>query len=145
MTVVVDASVIIKWLIQDPKREAGTDKATRLMDSVTKGDLPILQPVHWVMEVGGVLARASPATAADDVTMLYALEFPIADDPLLLRRGAELAVELKQHLFDTAYHAIALETPGTIFITSDERYFRAALPKGRIAYLPDWESVTDRI
>jgi hypothetical protein len=47
------------------------------------------------------------------VTMLNALELPAADDPLVLRRGAELAIELKQHVFDTYYHAVALETPDT--------------------------------
>jgi hypothetical protein len=38
MTIVVDASVVIKWLLQDPEREADTAKATQLMDSVAKGD-----------------------------------------------------------------------------------------------------------
>jgi predicted nucleic acid-binding protein len=136
--VVVDASVILKWLLQDPKREAGTEKATQLMERVTTGELPTLQPTHWLAEVGAVLARESPQTVADDVTMLYALELPVADDPLVLRRGVELAVELKQHLFDTFYHAIALETPDTTLITADERYLRVARAKGRIIDLMDW-------
>jgi predicted nucleic acid-binding protein len=139
MTVVVDASVVIKWLLQDPEREAGTEKATRLMERVTTGEEPALQPTHWLTEVGAVLARESPATAADDVAMLYALELPQTDDPLVLRRGVELAIELKQHLFDTFYHAVALETPATILITADERYLRAARAQGRIMDLMDWD------
>jgi predicted nucleic acid-binding protein len=138
VTVVVDASVIIKWLLQDPEREAGTEKATQLMESVTRGDLSALQPPHWLAEVGAVLARESPETAADDVTMLNALELAATDDPLVLKRGVELAIELKQHLFDTYYHAVALETPDTTFITADERYLRVARAKGRIVYLMDW-------
>ena len=138
MTVVVDASVIIKWLLQDPEREAGTEKATQLMESVTRGDLSALQPPHWLTEVGAVLARESPETAADDVTMLNALELAATDDPLVLRRGVELAIELKQHLFDTYYHAVALETPDATFITADERYLRVARAKGQIMYLMDW-------
>jgi predicted nucleic acid-binding protein len=138
VTVVVDASVIIKWLLQDPEREAGTEKATQLMDSVTRGDLSALQPPHWLAEVGTVLARESPETAADDVTMLNALELTAIDDPLVLKRGVELAIELKQHLFDTYYHAVALESPDTTFITADERYLRVARAKGRIVYLMDW-------
>jgi predicted nucleic acid-binding protein len=67
---VVDASVVIKWLLQDPEREAGTDKATRLMERVTNGEQPILQPTHWIVEVGAVLARESPGTAVDDIGML---------------------------------------------------------------------------
>lgn len=139
MTVVVDASVIIKWLLQDPEGEAGTDKATSLMEAVIKGEQPVLQPTHWVVEVGAVLARESPATAADDVTMLNALELPATDEPLVLRRGVELATELKQHLFDTFYHAVALETPEGILVTADDRYLRAAREKGQIMHLMDWE------
>lgn len=139
MTVVVDASVVIKWLLQDPEGEAGTDKATSLMEAVIKGEQPVLQPTHWVVEVGAVLARESPATAADDVTMLNALELPATDEPLILRRGVELATELKQHLFDTFYHAVALETPEGILVTADDRYLRAAREKGQIMHLMDWE------
>jgi predicted nucleic acid-binding protein len=138
MTVVVDASVVIKWLLQDPQREADTAKATQLMDSVTKGEEAALQPVHWLAEVGAVLARESSQTAADDITMLCGLELPVVDDPLVLRRGVELATELKQHLFDTYYHAVALETPDAVLITTDERYLRAARGKGRIIHLSEW-------
>lgn len=139
MTVVVDASVVIKWLLQDPDREAGTEKATQLLELVTRGELSALQPTHWLMEVGAVLARESAETAADDVTMLSALELATTDDPPVLRRGAELAIEFNQHLFDTYYHAVALETPNTLLITADERYLRAARSKGRIMHLMDWD------
>ncbi len=139
MIAVVDASVVIKWLLQDPEREAGTDKATQLMESVTNGDQPVLQPTHWLVEVGAVLARESPGTAADDVGMLTALELPMTDELQVLRRGVELAMDLKQHLFDTYYHGVALETPDCILITADERYLRAARAKGNIVSLMEWK------
>jgi len=139
---VLDASVIIKWLLQDPEREAGTDRATQLMESVVKGDLPVLQPTHWLVEVGAVLARESPASAADDIAMLKALELPVTDEPQVLRRGVELGIELKQHLFDTYYHAIALENEDSVLITADQRYLRAAQAKGRIMDLMDWIPAT---
>jgi predicted nucleic acid-binding protein len=137
--VVVDASVIIKWLVQDPEREEGTDKATRLMEQVTNGEQPVLQPTHWIVEVGAVLARESPATAAEDVGMLRALELPATDDPQALRRGVELAIELKQHLFDTYYHGVALETQDCVLITADERYLHMARAKGCIVSLTEWQ------
>ncbi len=140
MSIVVDASVIIKWLLQDPEREAGTDRATQLTESVVKGDLPVLQPTHWLIEVGAVLARESPATAADDITMLRALELPVTDEPKVLQRGVELGIELKQHLFDTFYHAVALENEDGVLVTADQRYLRAAQSKGRIIDLMDWPS-----
>jgi predicted nucleic acid-binding protein len=139
VTVVVDASVVVKWLLQDPEREADTDKATQLMDLVASGEQSVLQPTHWVVEVGAVLARESPSTAADDVEMLTALELPTTDDPRVLRRGVELATELKQHLFDTYYHGIALENSDCTLVTADERYLRAARAKGRIVSLTEWK------
>ena len=139
MIAVVDASVVIKWLLQDPEREAGTDKATRLMELVTTGEQPVLQPTHWLVEVGAVLARESPATATDDVGMLTGLELPTTNALEVLQQGVELAMELKQHLFDTYYHGVALETPDCVLITADERYLRAARAKGRIVGLMDWK------
>ena len=138
MTLVIDASVVVKWLLQDPDREAGTDKATRLMELVKKGEQPVLQPAHWLAEVSAVLARESPATAMDDVTMLNALELSTTDEPLFLRREVELAIEIKQHLFDTLHHAVALENSDSVLITADVRYLRAAREKGRIVDLMDW-------
>ena len=139
MIAVIDASVVIKWLLQDPEREAGTEKATRLMEQVTSGEQPVLQPTHWLVEVGAILARESPGTAVDDVGMLTALELPTTDELQVLRRGVELAMELKQHLFDTYYHGVALETSDCILITADERYLRAARPKGNIVSLMEWK------
>lgn len=139
MIAVIDASVIVKWLLQDPQREAGTDKATQLMERVANGEQPVLQPIHWIVEVGAVLARESSGTAVDDVGMLTALELPTTDDPEVLRRGLELAMELKQHLFDTYYHGVALGTSECTLITADERYLRAARTKGKIVHLMEWE------
>ncbi len=139
MIAVVDASVVIKWLLQDAEREVDTDKATQLMERVTNGEQPVLQPTHWIVEVGAVLARESPGTAVDDVGMLTALELPTTDDPQVLRRGVEVAMELKQHLFDTYYHGVALDTTDCVLITADERYLRAARAKGRIVSLMEWE------
>lgn len=139
MIAVIDASVVIKWLLQDPEREAGTEKATQLMELVANGEQPVLQPTHWLVEVGAVLARESPGTAVDDVGMLTALELPTTDELQVLRRVADLAMELKQHLFDSYYHGVALETPDCVLITADERYLRAARAKGNIVSLMEWK------
>lgn len=139
MTLVVDASVVVKWLMEDPEKEEDTERASRLMESIVKGEQPALQPCHWITEVAAVLARASASTAADDAEMLCALELPIADEALVLPRACELAIELKQHVFDTYYHAVALETTGAVLVTADDRYLRAARAKGRIVHLREWQ------
>ncbi len=140
MILVLDASVVVKWLLQDPTRESETDRATRLVEMVAEGEREVLQPPHWMVEVGAVLARESPATAANDLALLAALQFSVTDDPPVLERGVELAIELKQHLFDTLYHAIALETDDALLVTADDRYWRVARRKGRIMPLRDWMS-----
>ena len=139
MIAVVDASVIIKWLLQDPEREPETGKATALMERIANGEQAVLQPTHWIVEVGAVLARESPATAMDDAGMLTALELPTTDDAQVLQRGVQLAIELKQQLFETYYHGIALESPDCVLVTADERYFRAARARGCIVSLAEWQ------
>jgi predicted nucleic acid-binding protein len=136
---VVDASVGIRWLLQDPEREVDTDKATQPMERVTDGEQAVLQPTHWIVEVGAVLARESPNQAVDDVGMLRALQLPTTDELPVLQRGVQLAMELKQHLFYTYYHGIALETPDCTLVTADERYLRAGRAKGHIVSLTEWQ------
>jgi hypothetical protein len=96
------------------------------------------------VEVGAALARESPDTAVEDVGMLAGLELSMTADPHVWQRGVELATELKQHLFDTYYHAVALETPGCTLVTADERYFRVARAKGCIVGLTEWQLCSTR-
>lgn len=137
MRVVLDASVLLKWLLRDPRREPDTERASALVQAVAAGDLIILQPLHWLAEVAAVLTRLNPATAADDVLRVQAMELPSTDDPQVWRRACRLSVQSGQHVFDTLYHAVALEH-GHELISADERYLRAARRFGRIRRLADW-------
>ncbi len=49
-----------------------------------------------------------------------------------------LAMRHQHHLFDTLYHAVALQTPGATLVTSDARYFAKASAEGRIALLSEF-------
>jgi predicted nucleic acid-binding protein len=138
VTAVIDASVILKWLFQDPEREPDTDKATALLETVIRAEAEILQPIHWLVEVAAVLARLSPQTAVEDVEMLTAMEFPTIDDPRVMRRAMRLAIDTGQHLFDTLYHAVALEHEDSVLITADDKYRAKATDHGRITSLRDW-------
>jgi predicted nucleic acid-binding protein len=136
--VVLDASVILKWLLGDPDREPDTDKAFALVDSVVRHEVDILQPVHWLAEVAAVMARLSPQTAVGDVQSLSAMQFPTMDDVSVISRATVLAVETQHHLFDTLYHAVALENEDATLITADDRYRRKSERHGRIVGLHDW-------
>jgi predicted nucleic acid-binding protein len=138
VTWVLDASVILRWLLADPEREPDTAKATALLESVFIGKETLLQPIHWLPEVAAVLARLSPQTAQDDVDMLSAMELPTSNEPQVLRRAAALAIDTGQHLFDTLYHAVALEHPDATLITADDRYRLKAMNYGKIIALGDW-------
>ena len=138
MIVVLDASVILKWLLEDPDREPDTDKAFALVESVVSGRLEILQPAHWLAEVAAVAARLAPQTAVADVEMLAAFEFPTTDNPNVIRRATSLAIETNHHLFDTLYHAVALEHEDAMLVTADDRYYGKAESYGTIRTLHDW-------
>ncbi len=140
MIVVLDASVILKWLLEDPAREAGTAMALAVLESVVRGEVEILQPAHWLAEVAAVSARLTPDTAVRDVEMLAAMQFPTTDDPIVMRRATELAVETSHHLFDTLYHAVALEHAEAVLVTADLRYYSKAQRYGTIVALHDWSA-----
>ena len=139
MIVVLDASVILKWLLEDPAREADTEKASAVIESVVSGELEILQPVHWLAEVAAVIARLAPDDAIHDVGMLAALQFPTTDDLTVMRRATQLAVETSQHLADTLYHAVALEHAEALLVTADDRYYTKAKSYGTIVTLSEWQ------
>jgi len=138
MKCVLDASVIVKWLLRDSDGEPDTPAALSLMEAVADGDFEVLQPPHWLAEVAAVMARLSPTTLATDIADLFALDFDVLDDLAVYQRATRLAVELHQHLFDTLYHAVALESTGCTLVTADLRYLKKASAHGRIAGLEHW-------
>lgn len=137
MTLVIDASVVIKWLFNDPQHEDWTQEATVLMGAAARGEVRLLQPPHWLPEVAAVLARETPARAQRDIQLLYELAFPERGDSAVLARACALSIELDHHLFDTLYHALAIESDATL-ITADDRYHRKASGKPRILHLCEW-------
>lgn len=141
MTIVLDASVILKWLLEDPKREPDTEKASALVESAMTGKVELVQPVHWLAEVAAAVARLSPQTAIEDVQLLSAMQLPTSDGPNVMRRATTLAIETEHHLFDTLYHAVALEHENATLITADDRYRVKSVRYGRIAALRDWVAV----
>ncbi len=133
--VVADASVIVKWLLPDRAGESDSDRASALLSGVLDGTVDLVQPPHWLAEVAAVLARLSPDTVDDDVADLYALALPVLDTPGVYLRACRLANAMGQHVFDTLYHAVALETRNATLVTADLRYYRQAARQGSIVPL----------
>lgn len=140
--VVLDASVILKWLVRHVQQEAQVQQATSLCELVLGGQIAVIQPVHWLSEVVAGLSRITPDTAASDARMLHALELPIADTGDVMARGCAISTQLSHHYFDTLYHAVALGTR-SVLVTADRRYLRKSQHLGQITDLSDWRSTLD--
>jgi len=136
--VVADASVALKWFLTDSLAEDHTDIALVIFEAAVLGRIQLLQPVHFIAEVAAVLARVKPDEAKSDLLDLIAIERLTVDGPEVYARAVSLATQLRHHLFDTLYHALALETPSAIFVTADRRYFDKAQHLGQIAWLADF-------
>ena len=133
--IVADASVIMKWVLPERDDEADVEKALALLEQVKFGSVTLHQPPHWLAEVAGVLSRLSPATVLDDVADLYDMGCDILATPDVYFTACELARDLNHHLFDTLYHAVALNLPDGVMVTADRQYFEKAREKGKIVLL----------
>jgi predicted nucleic acid-binding protein len=134
---VLDASVIVKWALPDDAAEGHQGNALAVLGAVQRGEVDVLQPVHWLAEVAAVLARLRPQIAEQAIDLLDLMELPVAADVDVVKRAAGMAAELDHHLFDTLYHAVALEHGGTL-VTADDRYLRKARRLGQIVSLGMW-------
>ena len=137
MILVVDASVAAKWFLHFRREEAHARHALGILAGIDDGQVRMIQPPHFIAEMGAVLAREKPQDALADLADLMAVEFEQAGDPALYKTACTLALRLGHHLFDTLYHAVALHTPGAVLVTADRKYFDKAKTFGDIAYLPD--------
>jgi predicted nucleic acid-binding protein len=134
----LDASVVVKWF-QPAHREPDRSRALAIQEAYAADEVDLYQPPHWRAEVAAVLARLSRATARRDVEDLCLLDATMVDTPETYQRATALALRLSQHLFDTLYHAVALDVPGCSLVTADARYFTKARHLGRIVRLADWQ------
>jgi len=139
-SLVIDASVVIKWVIPNPKSEPFTPQALDILNNIQEGQITVLQPPHWLSEVAAVLTRIAPDIAEQAVGLLYAMEFPILENIETYALACQMAVQSQQHVFDTLYHATAFCRPETVLVTADDRYYRRAEQFGRISRLNAYSS-----
>ena len=132
---VVDASVAVKWFLHDATDERDVDIALALLKTGASGKCSFVQPAHWVGEIAAVLARRQPAVAARNIDdLLHFKIYSVVGTATIYGRAIDLSQRLDHHLFDTLYHAVALEQ-GIQFITADKQYFNKAKKLGNIVML----------
>lgn len=130
---VLDASVLVKWAVPE-QNEEHTDIALDLFAAFERENIGLFEPLHWLCEVSAVLCRISAPTVKRKISLLRALEIPEIHTPEVFETACDLAVSLDHHLFDTLYHAVAIEN-GLTLITADSRYYRKANGLGHIELL----------
>lgn len=137
--VVPDASVVLKWLDRTPG-EKDRDRADALLDAWLDGRLAIVLPSLWAYEVGNVLGRYEPARAGEFMEELLAYRFEEAQPtPELCRAALRLMNEYRVTFYDAAYHAVALQSGGTM-VTADEAYCRKASGQGGVVLLREFRA-----
>jgi len=134
MRLVLDASVVVKWFEADNPEEEHVDGAMAIFDRVQRGEDDVIQPVHWCAEVMAVIARKQPGRVETAAQLLHLVDFTVADSWALYERAAALSVAYEHHLFDTLYHAVALEN-GAELVTADRKYYNKASELGGIVLL----------
>lgn len=141
-TVVLDASVIVKWVFADRADESHSSQALQILHLINESRIRVVQPPHWLTEVAAVVTRLDSRRARQAVSLLYALELPILMDVEVYQKARDLSATLTQQVFDMLYHAVALQESGAMMVTADERYYRVAHRIGQIIRLKDFDVPT---
>jgi predicted nucleic acid-binding protein len=124
MNLVIDASVALKWIIGRSNAESNLAEATAILKALGDGVHDAIQPV----------SRRDNRRIDGTLTLLSQTPHVICNGVAVMRRASILASDLDHHLFDTLYHAVALEMDATL-ITADTAYFRKAKRLGHIQQL----------
>lgn len=133
-TFVPDASVILKWAIEDG--EADREAALALQEAAISR-VRLLVPALWRYEVGNILARRLPGQAAQ---WLLLCEHSGLQEAPVTPECTDLAFQLCQRhgvtFYDACYHALAL-TLNAVFVTADAKYVSKAAKSGHVTVLKD--------
>lgn len=118
---VVDASVILKWVIGNDQ-ESDQTQASDLLNAWGEGSVELLAPTLWQFEVGNFLGREYRQEAAALMESLLALK--ISEVPLteaICKRCFDWMKKNKVTFYDAAYLSAAIEVKGRL-ITADEKF-----------------------
>lgn len=127
-SVVVDASLAIKWLVE----EDDSDKAQALLQSWVSQDVARIAPFLMPFEVANGLHRRvlrgelNINHGTRMMAQLLELELELHHPPSLHVRALELASQLRQGAAYDAHYLALAESLDCEFWTADQRFYRAA-------------------
>lgn len=120
---VVDASVAVKWYVQEKLRR----EALILRTDYAQGKIDLIAPQLMIYEVGNALRFRPDVTASDVKQYVKALKnMQVATGDLeeyLLQRAAEIAFDEGITFYDSSYLALA-ENYGTKVVSADKDLIR---------------------
>lgn len=125
MTIVIDASIAVKWVLPEPR----TDAALALRNE------QLIAPALWLAEAANALwrhVRLGELTGEQALALMSELEkAPVASFPIEPRvtPALEISVRADHPVYDCVYLALAIER-GTHVVTDDRRFASAAARLG---------------
>lgn len=138
MRLVVDASVALKWYLRHRDAEQDLEQAAAIGQAIESRSIELYAPPHWVIEVIAVLARIEPNFIDEAIAEMADMKPTLIDNYVVISRAAKMAADLNQHMFDTMYHAVAMECDA-VLVTADAQYFGKAHSHGHISLLSKFE------
>ncbi len=123
MRLVVDASVAVKWLVQEENSE--------IADSLRQSEHDLLAPRFMELELGNVIwgkTRRGDLARPEAIALMESLvDLPVEwwEDDSLIQTAIRLALELNHPAYDCLYLALAHRLDA-IVVTADTRFGRAA-------------------
>ena len=121
MTVVVDASVAVRWLL-DVSGSAQAYSLLREEDRIVAPDLVVAEIANGLWKAVR-FASLAPATAAEAMALAPTGFHELVPAPALADRALAIALELSHPAYDCFYLALA-ETRAIQLVTADERLLR---------------------
>lgn len=139
MIAVVDASVALKWFLDEP----GAVQALALREGHLRGDILLVAPDLLLYEVGNALRFKHSFTPSDiQQTLSDLLHFQlelVGPTERLLHHAVELAHQTRLTYYDSFYLAVASDL-GTRLITADKRLHEAAGRLVTVSFLSETHS-----
>ncbi|WP_424140389.1 type II toxin-antitoxin system VapC family toxin [Roseomonas chloroacetimidivorans] len=121
MTLVVDASVALKWVLEEPD--------SRLAQALAEGEEEVLVPDFWLNEAANVCwlqvrkGKWTPDEAREGLALLRALVPPTASGDLDLHEVAlDIGLAVNHSTYDTLYVAFAVAMGARGVVVADRPF-----------------------
>jgi predicted nucleic acid-binding protein len=133
---VIDASVILKWILGD-REEPDQAKAVGLLARWAEGSDDLRAPALWEYEVANFLGREFPDEAEKKMEILRHLKIrSVALTDTMIKRCFQWMKTKKVTFYDASYLAVAVET-GAVLVTADEKFMKKMGKGESLATLKD--------